>query len=74
MNMEDVPEDIVAKEREIQMGKEDILSKPEKIRWGALRLSCCVGTSLSAGRVSKSELVRCSLPLAVFLRADCKSI
>ena len=45
MNMEDVPEDIVAKEREIQMGKEDILSKPEKIRCGDLGLSCCVGTS-----------------------------
>ena len=32
MNVEDVPEDIIANEREIQMGKEDILSKPEKIR------------------------------------------
>ncbi|KAI4376597.1 hypothetical protein MLD38_014342 [Melastoma candidum] len=29
---EDVPEDIVAKEREIEMQKEDLLSKPEQIR------------------------------------------
>ena len=56
VNMEDVPEDIVAKEREIQMGKEDILSKPEKIRYCDLRLSRCVGTSLCAGRVSEPEL------------------
>lgn len=59
MNVEDVPEDIVAKEREIQMGKEDILSKPEKIRYGALQMSHCVGSSLCAGRGSMPGPIRC---------------
>lgn len=33
---EDVPADVVEKERSVQMGKEDILKKPENIRWALL--------------------------------------
>jgi hypothetical protein len=33
VSVEDVPEDILAKEREIEAGKDDLASKPEAIRW-----------------------------------------
>lgn len=29
---DDVPEDVIAKEREIEMGKEDLEKKPENVR------------------------------------------
>ena len=32
VNAEDVPADLLAKEREVEMGKEDIKSKPEAVR------------------------------------------
>ena len=34
VNVDDVPADLLAKEREVEMGKEDIKSKPEAVRWG----------------------------------------
>jgi elongation factor Ts len=33
VSKDDVPEDVVAKEREIEMGKQDILEKPEQARY-----------------------------------------
>jgi len=34
VSADDVPPEVLAKEREVEMGKEDIKSKPEAIRWG----------------------------------------
>lgn len=32
VSTDDVPEDLIAKEREIEMGKQDLLEKPEQVR------------------------------------------
>jgi|LauGreSuBDMM15SN_2_FD.fasta_scaffold146653_2 elongation factor Ts len=34
VNAEDVPAELLAKERDVEMGKEDLKSKPEAVRWG----------------------------------------
>jgi elongation factor Ts len=34
VSAEDVSEEVLAKEREVEMGKEDLKSKPEAVRWG----------------------------------------
>ncbi len=34
VSAEDVSEELLAKEREVEMGKEDLKSKPEAVRWG----------------------------------------
>ena len=32
VSKDDVPEEVIAKEREIEMGKQDLLEKPEQVR------------------------------------------
>ena len=34
VNPEDVPADVLSKEQDVEMGKEDIKSKPEAVRFG----------------------------------------
>lgn len=41
VNTSDVSEELMAKERAIEMGKEDIMSKPEAIRYVSTENHCC---------------------------------
>ncbi len=47
VSVEDVPADIVQKETDIEMGKEDILSKPEQIRCATCISATCTYSLLS---------------------------
>jgi elongation factor Ts len=54
VSVDDMPGDLLAKEREVEMGKEDLKSKPEAVRskvgcetvaaglWDTIKLLCCL--------------------------------
>lgn len=58
VSVEDIPESIVSKEKELEMQREDILSKPENIR-----------EKIVAGRVSK-RLAELALLEQPFIKDD----
>ena len=58
VHYEDVPPEIIARERDIELNKEDIKSKPEKFRSVFPQFPACLPASTLRGSRSQSAAVR----------------
>ena len=58
VSVDDVPTDVVQKETDIEMGKEDILSKPEQIRCACFSPGRCMPVTYTCSINKRAKLVR----------------